>query len=74
MKKLALLLIALPGLAWAQENGVAGNGVVLPAGWADDPPVLASLVEFARSESTLRTAVVRSAQDVAGLQRRSPVS
>lgn len=62
----ALFLVSLT--ARGQENRVT-----LPAGWADDPPVLSTLVDFARSESTLRTAVQRYTQDVAGLQRRFPV-
>ncbi len=68
MKRIALCLLALPALSIAQENRV-----VPPAGWADDPPALASLVDFARTESTLRTAVVRYTQDAQALQRRYPV-
>jgi hypothetical protein len=67
MTRLALLLV-VPVLALAQEPRPT-----LPAGWADDPPALSTLVEFARGESTLRTAVQRYVQDVAGLQRRFPV-
>lgn len=62
MKTLGLLLVALPGLALAQTSG-----------WAEDPPALNVLVDFARQESTLRTAVQRYFQDSAALQRRYPV-
>jgi hypothetical protein len=68
MKSLAMLLVAIPGLALAQQNRA------LPAGWADDPPALAPLVEFAGAESTLRVAVLRYAQDVAAVKRRYPVA
>jgi hypothetical protein len=57
--------LLLPGLLWAQDEKAAP--------WAGDPPALSSLVEFARDESNLRTAVVRYLQDTAALQRRYPV-
>ena len=68
MKSLALLLVVMPGMALAQQNRA------LPAGWADDPPALAPLVEFAATESTLRVAVLRYTQDVAAVKRRFPVA
>ncbi len=68
MNRVVWWLALVPAVAVAQESRVT-----LPAGWADDPPVLATLVEFARSESSLRVAVQRYTQDVAGLQRRFPV-
>jgi hypothetical protein len=67
MKRLALLMLALPAMASTQENRP------VPPGWADDPPALGSLVEFAQRESTLRTAVLRYARDVEALHRRFPV-
>jgi hypothetical protein len=69
MKKTCLLLAAVPCLLFAQEPNKA-----LTAGWADDPPALASLVEFANEESSLRVAVVRYAQDIAAVERRYPVT
>jgi hypothetical protein len=45
-----------------------------PAGWADDPPALGSLVTFARGESDLRTVVTRYTQDKAAIDRRYPVA
>ena len=57
--------LLLPGLVWAQDEKAAP--------WAGDPPALSSLVEFARDDSNLRTAVVRYLQDTAALQRRYPV-
>jgi hypothetical protein len=65
-------MLVLPVMGWPQENG-GPNAAVLPPGWADDPPALPSLVEFARRESTLRTAVLRYARDVEALYRRYPV-
>ena len=67
MKRIVLLL-AMPGLSLAQVPGVGA-----PDGWADDPPAIDSLVEFARNESSLRTAVVRYTQDIDAVQRRYPV-
>jgi hypothetical protein len=69
MRTIGWLLLTLPGLTFAQPGRA-----VLPAGWAEDPPALASLVEFARAESTLRVAVQRYMQDAAALQRRYPVA
>ena len=68
MRKLWLSMLALPVFVGAQETRAT-----LPAGWADDPPALASLVDFASSESNLRTAVTRYVQDVEALRRRYPV-
>jgi hypothetical protein len=68
MVKLARFVAALlPCAAFAQADAVA------PAGWADDPPSLAALVELARGESTLRVAVQRYSEDIAALERRYPV-
>jgi hypothetical protein len=58
----------IPGALFAQDSGPA-----VPAGWADDPPELSSLVAFAHGESDLRVAVTRYMQDVAALDRRYPV-
>jgi hypothetical protein len=69
VKRFCFILIAgLAGFAYGQ-----GNGIGAPAGWADDPPELPSLVEFARGESSLRIAVVRYTQDIDALERRYPV-
>ncbi len=67
MKRFVLLL-AVPCLSFAQVPGVGA-----PDGWADDPPALGSLVEFARNESSLRIAVVRYTQDIDAVERRYPV-
>jgi hypothetical protein len=48
--------------------------VAAPAGWADDPPTLTSLVTFARGESDLRTVFTRYVQDRAAIDRRYPVA
>jgi uncharacterized protein (DUF885 family) len=42
-------------------------------GWADDPPVLSTLVQFARQESDLRVAVERYTLDQAAIRRRYDV-
>jgi len=64
---LALLLMIPPSLS-AQNTEIN-----LPAGWAEDAPVLASLVEFTRSESDLRVAVIRYVEDKASIGRRYEV-
>jgi hypothetical protein len=56
----------------------APTGAQTPAlgpgrGWGDDPPALASLVAFARSESDLRVAVDRYLLDKAAIERRYEV-
>lgn len=63
----ALLLMIPPSLS-AQNTEIN-----LPAGWAEDAPVLASLVEFTRSESDLRVAVIRYVEDKASIGRRYEV-
>jgi hypothetical protein len=63
MTRIGLLLLAIPGLALAQSPG-----------WAEDPPALSSLVDFAHKESDLRVAVVRYAEDAAAIERRYPVT
>jgi len=72
MRKLVWLL-ALPGIVMAQSPDTTHSKATLAAGWADDPPALSTLVDFARDESNLRTAVTRYLQDKAALQRRYPV-
>jgi hypothetical protein len=68
MRRLALLFALMPGALLADTKSI-----VAPAGWADDPPVLASLVDFAHGESDLRVVVTRYLQDVAAIERRYPV-
>ncbi len=60
MKKSCLLLLLIPCSLLAQNSDI-----ILPDGWDDDPPELASLVTFARGESDLRVAVVRYLEDKA---------
>ncbi|HUQ09676.1 MAG TPA: DUF885 family protein [Steroidobacteraceae bacterium] len=72
MNRTVLLMLVLPTFVLAQESR-APNPAVLAPGWADDPPMPSSLVEFAQHESTLRTAVLRYARDVEALHRRYPV-
>jgi hypothetical protein len=66
---IALLFLAMPGVLLAQSGPPPA-----PAGWAGDPPSLASLVAFAHKESDLRVAVVRYAEDAAAIERRYPVA
>jgi Bacterial protein of unknown function (DUF885) len=63
-----IICAALPCCAFAQ-----GADIAAPTGWADDPPRIAALVEFARGESSLRVAVVRYTQDIDAVERRYPV-
>lgn len=53
--------------------GAQGREVQVPAGWAEDAPSLASLVEYNRTESDLRAAIERYIADRAAIQRRYPV-
>jgi len=68
MNKTCLLLLLISGNAMAQHADV-----VLPEGWGDDPPILGSLVAFARGESDLRVAVSRYVKDKAAIERRYEV-
>lgn len=70
----ALSVLALATAAWGPAAVQAQpDGVVPPEGWAADPPSLPSLVSFAKTESELRVAVVRFAEDDAAIRRRYPV-
>jgi len=68
MNKICLLLLLIPYSLPAQNADV-----ILPQGWGDDPPELASLVTFARGESELRIAVTRYLEDKAAIERRYEV-
>ena len=68
MNKTCLLLLLIPYSLLAQNADV-----ILPQGWGDDPPELASLVTFARGESELRIAVTRYLEDKAAIERRYEV-
>ena len=68
MNKSCLLLLLTPCSLLAQNSDI-----ILPEGWDDDPPKLASLVTFARGESDLRVAVVRYLEDKAAIGRRYEV-
>ncbi len=68
MNKICLLLLLIPFGLLAQNDDV-----ILPEGWGDDPPQLASLVAFARSESELRVAINRYLEDKAAIERRYEV-
>lgn len=68
----ATAVIAFSGLAHAlttQSQSPYQN----QQAWSDDPPVIGSLIDFANSESNLRTAVDRYLQDQAAIGRRYPV-
>ncbi len=58
INRVVVLAGSLALLASATATRAQSSAVVAPAGWADDPPALASLVTFARGESDLRVAVV----------------
>lgn len=64
----ALVTLVLPAVVLAQD---AGPGTA--AGWEEDPPVLSSLVAFAREESDLRGVVNRYVEDRAAIRRRYEV-
>lgn len=56
------------GVSFSQTVQVAPE-----SGWADDPPVIDSLVGFARGQSDLRVAIERYSLDKAAVERRFPV-
>jgi hypothetical protein len=68
MKAWLSVLAAVAALPAGAQTTMAA-----PAGWADDPPSLTSLVSFAHGESDLRTVVTRYVQDRAAIDRRYPV-
>jgi len=65
---LSASVLAIAGMASAQDPDV-----LPPDGWAGDPPVLSSMVDFARSESDLRVAIRSHVEDREGIERRYPV-
>jgi hypothetical protein len=76
MKRFEALAVAMGAallLAGAVEAPAQEPQVVLDPGWAEDPPVLSSLVGFARGESDLRVAVTRFLEDQAAVRRRYEV-
>ena len=62
----------LPCASIAQSDAQSG-AQRLGNGWGDDPPALAALVSFARTESDLRVAVDRYLLDKAAIERRYEV-
>lgn len=68
MTRFMLLMLTFPALLTAQESNLVPTG-----GWSDDPPELATLVEFADRQSDLRVAVIRYLEDKAAVERRYPV-
>ncbi|WP_234568228.1 DUF885 family protein [Rhodohalobacter sp. 614A] len=65
---ICVLLMMNPVSIQAQDADV-----VLDPEWAQDPPELSTLVNFAREESDFRVAVVRYLEDRAAIGRRYPV-
>ena len=68
MNKLCLLLLLSPCCLLAQNSDI-----IPQQGWGDDIPELSSLVNFARSESDLRVALIRYVEDKAAIKRRYEV-
>ncbi len=64
----ALLFLLIPDVLLAQKSAISPNPT-----WADDPPALSTLVDFAQTESKLRVAIERYLQDQAAIERRYPV-
>ena len=63
--------VLFPAAASAQTPEYpAADRDVAEAGWAQSPPVLASLIEFDRNQSDLRNAVERFSEDRAAILRR----
>jgi len=75
-KKIKILIPALfCTLLFAAPNGLSAqqSGAALDPSWAEAPPELSTLVDFARNESELRVAVSRYLEDKGALERRYPV-
>lgn len=60
--------MSCPTTLFAQENDLA-----LEPSWAESPPDISTLVNFAEKESEMRIAVTRYLEDKGALQRRYPV-
>lgn len=56
--------------AQVHTAGTQGGSPSRTPGWADDPPELSSLVEFAREQSDLRVVLERYIHDKAAIERR----
>ena len=71
----AAVLLSVTVLALAPAlTAAARDTKSSPApGWAADVPDVAALVDLARGESDLRTAVIRYVEDKAAIERRYPV-
>jgi hypothetical protein len=74
MVRMKTSLLAVAAVIVMARTQAQTPTVAAPAGWADDPPALASLVSFARGESDLRTVITRYTQDRAAIDRRYPVA
>lgn len=72
--KVSLTALTLFAMARALPAAAQLPSVAAPAGWADDPPALSSLVSFAHGESDLRTVITRYTQDRAAIDRRYPIA
>jgi hypothetical protein len=71
----AVLVLAAATLALLASAPLAGQSQTARASgsWGDDPPPIASLVAFAKTESDLRVAVDRYLADKAAIERRYEV-
>ena len=63
-----IILLIIPSDLLAQNSEIN-----IPKGWEKDPPVLASLVDFTKSESNLRVAIIRYIEDKESINRRYEV-
>jgi uncharacterized protein (DUF885 family) len=62
------VLLVIPCVLYAQNAEIN-----ISKGWAEDPPILSSLIDFTKSESNLRVAVKRYVEDKASIKRRYEV-
>ena len=63
-----ITLLIIPSDLLAQNSEIN-----IPKGWEKDPPEIASLVDFTRSESNLRVAIIRYIEDKKSINRRYEV-
>ena len=63
-----IIFITIPSELLAQNSEIN-----IPKGWEKDPPELAPLVDFTKSESNFRIAIIRYIEDKESINRRYEV-
>ena len=63
-------IVLLIVMIHTEKSFAQKSEIFLDTDWAQDPPELSTLVQFANTESEMRTAITRYLQDFAALSRR----